>query len=196
MKIHNEFSIPLPPPEAWLALGRRLVRPGGRVFVLTVPGTAIEGTSEIYGPVESLPEIIESMVIDLEYLGRQSHMELFVVLRDGVSFNRGLEERIRQAIRSALSPRFLPDRITQAPAIPRTLSGKKQEVPIKKLFLGRSAGEVINRAAMANPECLDWYVERARAYAVDAAKQTAGPNFVGRLPGSQSAVRNLPGSSG
>ena len=144
------------------------------------------GTSEIYGPVESLPEIMESMVIDLEYLGRRSHMELFVVLRDGVSFNHGLEERIRQAIRSALSPRFLPDRITQAPAIPRTLSGKKQEVPIKKLFLGRSAGEVVNRAAMANPECLDWYVEQARAYTGDAANQT-GPQF---------AARNLPGSSG
>ncbi len=113
-------------------------------------------------------------------------MELFVVLRDGVPFNHGLEERIRQAIRSALSPRFLPDRITQAPAIPRTLSGKKQEVPIKKLFLGRSAGEVVNRAAMANPECLDWYIEQAQAHVGGAANQT-GPQF---------AARNLPGSSG
>ncbi|HEY5207491.1 MAG TPA: acetoacetate--CoA ligase [Roseiarcus sp.] len=154
------------------------------------------GTSEIYGPVESLPEIMESMVIDLEYLGRPSHMELFVVLRDGLSLNNGLEERIRQAIRLALSPRFLPDRITQALAIPRTLSGKKQEVPIKKLFLGRSAEDVINRAAMANPECLDWYVEQARVHARDAAKQTAGANPAGRLAGPQSAVRNLPGSSG
>jgi acetoacetyl-CoA synthetase len=143
-----------------------------------------------------LPEIMESMLIDLEYLGRQSHMELFVVLREGVSFNRGLEERIRQAIRSALSPRFLPDRITQAPSIPRTLSGKKQEVPIKKLFLGRSAGEVINRAAMANPECLDRYVEQARRYAGDTAKQIAGVDLAKGLAGPQSAVRNLPGSSG
>jgi acetoacetyl-CoA synthetase len=122
------------------------------------------GTAEIYGPVESLPEILDSMVIDLEYLGRPSHMELFVVLRDGLLLNEDLEERIRQAIRSALSPRFLPDRITQAAAIPRTLSGKKQEVPVKKLYLGRSAADVINRAAMANPDCLDWYVEQAKRH--------------------------------
>jgi acetoacetyl-CoA synthetase len=154
------------------------------------------GTSDIYGPVELLPEIMESMVIDLEYLGRQSHMELFVVLRGDLSLSLDLEERIRHAIRSALSPRFLPDRITQAPAIPRTLSGKKQEVPIKKLFLGRSVGDVVNRSAMANPECLDWYVEQALAYTGDAAKQTAGTDFAGRLSGSQSAVRNPPGSGG
>ena len=122
------------------------------------------GTAEIYGPVESLPEILDSMVIDLEYLGRPSHMELFIVLRDGLLLNQDLEERIRQAIRSALSPRFLPDRITQAAAIPRTLSGKKQEVPVKKLYLGRPAADVINRAAMANPECLDWYVEQAKRH--------------------------------
>jgi acetoacetyl-CoA synthetase len=127
------------------------------------------GTAEIYGPVESLPEILDSMVIDLEYLGRPSHMELFVVLRDDLSLNEDLEERIRQAIRSALSPRFLPDRITQAAAIPRTLSGKKQEVPVKKLYLGRSAADVINRAAMANPDCLDWYVEQAKRHV--AARQ-------------------------
>ena len=131
------------------------------------------GTSEIYGPVERLPEILNSMVIDLEYLGRPSHMELFVVLRDGATLDVGLEERIRQAIRAALSPRFLPDRITQAPAIPRTLSGKKQEVPIKKLYLGRSAEDVVNRQAMANPECLDWYIEQARVHADGLAVSTA-----------------------
>ena len=121
-------------------------------------------------------------------------MELFVVLRDGLSLNAGLEERIREVIRSALSPRFLPDRITQAPAIPRTLSGKKQEVPIKKLFLGRSAEDVINRAAMANPECLDWYAGQAGSHG-DAAKQVAAHDLVGRSAGSQSSIRNLPGST-
>ena len=131
------------------------------------------GTSEIYGPIERLPEILNSMVIDLEYLGRPSHMELFVVLRDGVTLYADLEDRIREAIRAALSPRFLPDRITQAPAIPRTLSGKKQEVPIKKLYLGRSAEDVVNRQAMANPECLDWYIEQAREHARGLAVPTA-----------------------
>ena len=59
----------------------------------------------------------------------------------------------------------LPDEIMQAPAIPRTLSGKKQEVPMKKLFLGHPQEKVINREIMANPHCVDWYIERARAYA-------------------------------
>jgi len=131
------------------------------------------GTSEIYGPVEGLDEVMDSMVIDLEYLGRPSHMELFVVLRDGVTLDAGIEGRIRQAIRSALSPRFVPDRITQAPAIPRTLSGKKQEVPVKKLYLGRSVADVINPAAMANPECLDWYIAQARWHVGEIAAKTA-----------------------
>lgn len=134
------------------------------------------GTAEIYGAVERLPEILDSMVIDLEYLGRQSHMELFVVLRDGVSLDPALQDRIRQAIRAALSPRFVPDRITQAPAIPRTLSGKKQEVPVKKLYLGRAVAEVINPAAMANPECLDWYAGQAKRHAAaTAAAVVSGP---------------------
>jgi len=130
------------------------------------------GTSEIYRPVESLPEVLDSMVIDLEYLGRQSHTELFVVLRESLRLHAALEERIREAIRTTLSPRFLPDRITQAPAIPRTLSGKKQEVPIKKLYLGRSAEDVLNRQAMANPECLDWYIEQARQHSRNFAARS------------------------
>ena len=131
------------------------------------------GTSEIYGAVETLPEILDSMVIDLEYLGRPSHMELFVVLRADATLDVGLEDRIRQAIRSTLSPRFLPDRISQAPAIPRTLSGKKQEVPIKKLYLGHSAEAVVNREAMANPECLDWFIAQSREYALGLEGSTA-----------------------
>ncbi|AKJ31563.1 acetoacetate--CoA ligase [Caldimonas brevitalea] len=116
------------------------------------------GTSEIYAAVEALPEVLDSMVVDLEYLGRESYMALFVVLRDGLVLDDTLRERLAQAIRGAVSPRFLPDEILQAPAIPRTLSGKKQEVPIKKLMLGQAVDKVVNRDAMANPECIDWYV--------------------------------------
>jgi acetoacetyl-CoA synthetase len=123
------------------------------------------GTSEIYGAVETIPEILDSMVIDLEYLGRPSHMVLFVVLRADATLDVGLEDRIRQAIRATLSPRFLPDRISQAPAIPRTLSGKKQEVPIKKLYLGHPVEAVVNREAMANPDCLEWFIAQSRQYA-------------------------------
>ncbi|HEY6877897.1 MAG TPA: hypothetical protein VI299_07745, partial [Polyangiales bacterium] len=123
------------------------------------------GSSEIYAAVESLPEILDSMVIDLEYLGRESWMALFVVPRAGVTLDQALTARIREAIRTKLSPRFLPDAIVQAPEVPRTLSGKKQEVPIKKLFLGLPLDKVVNRAAMANPQCLDWYQRQAAEHA-------------------------------
>jgi acetoacetyl-CoA synthetase len=120
------------------------------------------GTSEIYSAVESLPEVLDSLVLDLEYLGRSSRLLLFVTLGQERELNEELTSRINAAIRSRLSPRFLPDEIIQAPAIPRTLSGKKQEVPMKKLFLGMSPDKVINREIMANPHCVEWYIELAR----------------------------------
>lgn len=122
------------------------------------------GTSELYSAVEALPEVLDSMVVDLEYLGRESHMPLFVVLRPGLMLDEALRARITGAIRTALSPRFVPDEIHQVEEIPRTLSGKKQELPIKKLMLGQPVDKVINREAMANPGCLDWYVRMAAAH--------------------------------
>jgi acetoacetyl-CoA synthetase len=120
------------------------------------------GTSELYSAVEALPEVLDSMVVDLEYLGRESYMPLFVVLRPGASLDDGLKKRINDAIKTALSPRFIPNEIFQVAEIPRTLSGKKQELPIKKLLLGQPLEKVVNKDAMANPGCLDWYVELAR----------------------------------
>ncbi len=123
------------------------------------------GTSEIYSAVEGIPEVLDSMVVDLEYLGRDSYMPLFVVLRPGVALDDALKRRISDAIRQSLSPRFVPDAIVQVAEIPRTLSGKKQELPIKKLLLGQPLDKVVNREAMANPGCLDWYVQFARQHA-------------------------------
>jgi acetoacetyl-CoA synthetase len=123
------------------------------------------GTSEIYSAVEALDEVVDSMVVDLEYLGRESYMPLFVVLREGAVLDDALVRRIHQAIRDSLSPRFLPDGIFQVAEIPRTLSGKKQELPIKKLLLGQPIDKVVNREAMANPGCLDWYVAFAERHA-------------------------------
>jgi acetoacetyl-CoA synthetase len=130
------------------------------------------GTSEIYSAVEGLPEVLDSMVVDLEYLGRESYMPLFVVLRDGVALDDGMRARIHEAIKTQLSPRFLPNDIFQVAEIPRTLSGKKQELPIKKLLLGQPLERVVNREAMANPGCLEWYVQLARRRA-DAAGESA-----------------------
>ena len=119
------------------------------------------GTSEIYDAVEELDEILDSMVLDLEFLGRESKLLLLVVLREGVQLDEGLTDKIRQAIRTGVSPRFLPDVIQAAPEIPRTLSGKKQEIPMKKLFLGQDANKVLSRDTMANPHVVDWYIESA-----------------------------------
>ena len=122
------------------------------------------GTSELYSAVEALPEVMDSMVVDLEYLGKESYMPLFVVLRAGVTLDEPLKKRIHDAIKTALSPRFIPNEIFQVAEIPRTLSGKKQELPIKKLMLGHPLEKVVNKDAMANPGCLDWYVALARQH--------------------------------
>lgn len=116
------------------------------------------GTSEIYAAVESLPEVLDSIVLDLQYLGQDSALVLFVVLREGAHLDDAIVARINEAVRSALSPRFLPDEVIQAPAIPRTLSGKKQEIPLKRIFQGHDPSTVINRDVMANPEVIEWYV--------------------------------------
>jgi len=126
------------------------------------------GTSEIYNAVEALPEVLDSLVVDLEYLGRESDMPLFVVLRPGSTLDDALKGRINRAIKIALSPRFVPNSIHQVAEVPRTLSGKKQELPIKKLLLGQPIEKVVNRDAMANPGCLDWYVAFAAARASHA----------------------------
>jgi acetoacetyl-CoA synthetase len=127
------------------------------------------GTSEIYSAVEALPEVIDSMVVDLEYLGSDSYMPLFVVLRPGVALDDGLRAKIEGAIKTSLSPRFLPNDIFAVAEIPRTLSGKKQELPIKKLLLGQPIEKVVNKEAMANPASLDWFVALAARRAEAAA---------------------------
>jgi acetoacetyl-CoA synthetase len=127
------------------------------------------GTSEIYSAVESLPEVLDSMVVDLEYLGRESYMPLFVVLRPGVPLDNAMRAKINDAIKTSLSPRFAPNDIFQVEEIPRTLSGKKQELPIKKLLLGQPIEKVVNREAMANPGSLDWFVAFAARRAAQAS---------------------------
>jgi len=131
------------------------------------------GTSELYSAVESLPEVLDSLVVDLEYLGRESYMPLFVVLREGITLDVALQEKIYNAIRTALSPRFVPNATFQVADIPRTLSGKKQELPVKKLLLGQELKKVVNLDTMANPSCLDWYVNFAQKRNTDGSDRPA-----------------------
>ena len=126
------------------------------------------GSSEIYRAVEALPEIMDSLVVDLEFLGRDSFMPLFVVLAPGAVLDAALRTRISDAIRHSLGPRFAPDDVQAIAAVPRTLSGKKLEVPVKKLLLGGDPARVVNRDSMANPDAFDWFIGYA-------ARQRAGP---------------------
>ncbi|MGB7422163.1 MAG: acetoacetate--CoA ligase [Comamonas sp.] len=124
------------------------------------------GTAEIYRVVEELPEVLDSLVVDLEYLGRPSFMPLFVVLQPGVALDAPLTERIRQQIRTKASGRHVPDAVVQVSEIPRTLSGKKMEVPVRKLLLGASLSQVASPDAMQNPRCLDFFATYAKTLGI------------------------------
>ncbi|MEL7098435.1 MAG: acetoacetate--CoA ligase [Pseudomonadota bacterium] len=121
------------------------------------------GSSEIYQAVEGLPEVLDSLVVDLEYLGRESFMPLFVVLAEGQALDDAMKAKIGEAIKQAVSARFIPNEIVQIAEVPRTLSGKKLEVPVKKLLLGGDADKVVNRDSMANPSSFDIFVDYAKA---------------------------------
>jgi len=119
------------------------------------------GTSELYGVVERLPEVVDSLVIGLELPDGRYWMPLFVVLTEGVALDEATRSRINGAIRSALSQRHVPDDIVAVPAVPRTLTGKKMEVPVKRLLLGRPLSEVAAMGAIADPSALDFFVDYA-----------------------------------
>lgn len=113
------------------------------------------GSSEIYQAVEALEEIQDSLVVDLEFLGKASFMPLFVVLTEPGKLDDALREKIKMAIRNAVSARFVPDDIVEIKDVPRTLSGKKLEVPVKKLLLGGDPSKIVNRDSMVNPSSFD-----------------------------------------
>ena len=123
------------------------------------------GSAEIYQAVEGLDEVLDSLVIDLEFLGRDSFMPLFVVPVEGAQFDDALKDKINDAIRTQVSARFIPNEIVEIAQVPRTLSGKKLEVPVKKLLLGGDAGSVVNRDSMANPDSFDFFIAYALARA-------------------------------
>ena len=127
------------------------------------------GTAELYRAVEALPEVLDSLVVDLEYLGRESWMPLFVVLREGQVLDETLVTRINGEIRKALSARHVPNDVFAITTVPRTLSGKKLELPVKRLLMGQPVEKVVNRDAMANPDSMDWFIALAAQRASTAA---------------------------
>ncbi|WP_392894106.1 acetoacetate--CoA ligase [Streptomyces sp. LN699] len=120
------------------------------------------GSADIYEAVERLPEIKESLVIGLEEPNGGYWMPLFVHLAPGATLDDDLRDRIKATIRAELSPRHVPDEIIEVPAVPHTLTGKRIEVPIKRLLQGAPLAKAVNLGSVDRPELLDFYAELAR----------------------------------
>jgi acetoacetyl-CoA synthetase len=121
------------------------------------------GTSEIYQAVESFPEVNDSLIIDLELLGRESFLPLFVVLAPGATLDEALKERIKHKLRRDVSPRHVPDVILEITAVPYTLSGKKMEVPVRRILLGHDVAKAANVGAMRNPQSIQFFIDYAES---------------------------------
>jgi acetoacetyl-CoA synthetase len=122
------------------------------------------GTAEFYSVVEGLDEVVDSVVVHLEDReGGAGELLLFVVLAEGLELDAGLRKKIVGELRTALSPRHVPDEIYQVRAVPRTLSAKKLEVPVKRILTGTPAESAAAKGALANPESLTAFEELARA---------------------------------
>ncbi len=122
------------------------------------------GTSEFYGVVEAIDGVAESLVVHLaDGAGGPGELLLFVAIEEGATLDDALRSRIAKALRNGLSPRHVPDEIQAVPAIPRTLNGKKLEVPVQRILSGDPLEKVANPGAMANPKSLYFFVELAKA---------------------------------
>ena len=117
------------------------------------------GTSEIYRAVASVPEVTDALVVDIPRPGTEGWMPLFVVLRDGVELSDDLRGELARRIREQCSPRHVPDEVYAIAEVPRTLSGKVLEVPVKRILTGTPPEQAASRDSLANPAALDWFVE-------------------------------------
>jgi acetoacetyl-CoA synthetase len=172
----------------WLKLIERPDAVGGVIFGRsdsTINRYGIRmGTSELYRVVEEFPEVSDSLVVDLEYLGKESYLALFVVLREGgvadpavagrsshksnpatseTAVPTELRTRLLDAIRTKLSARHVPNEVFAIAQVPRTLSGKKLEVPVKKILLGHPVEKSVNRDSMGNPQSMEWFIDFANS---------------------------------
>jgi len=119
------------------------------------------GTSEIYRAVLGIDEILDALVVDVPRPGTEGWMPLFVVLREGAELDDELKREIARRVRSHCSPRHVPDEVFAIAEVPRTLSGKVLEVPVKRILRGTPPEQAASRDSLANPAALDWFVELA-----------------------------------
>ena len=120
------------------------------------------GTAEIYRSLATLPQIDDSLIVNLDLPHGRFFMPLFVKLKEGIALDEGLREQIRATLRREYSPRHVPDKIYQVDSIPFTLTGKKMEVPVRKILLGVAPERAANRDAVANPHALDYFAAYAK----------------------------------
>jgi acetoacetyl-CoA synthetase len=119
------------------------------------------GTSEIYRAVQAIPEVLDALVVDVPRPGTEGWMPLFVVLREGAELDDELEGEIKRLIRERCSPRHVPNAVYRIAEVPRTLSGKVLEVPVKRILMGTVPERAASRDSLANPAALDYFVELA-----------------------------------
>jgi acetoacetyl-CoA synthetase len=119
------------------------------------------GTSEIYRAVLALPELVDALVVDIPRPGTEGWMPLFVVLAEGAELSDELKATIKRRIREDCSPRHVPNEIYAIAEVPRTLSGKVLEIPVKKILMGGDPDRAASRESLANPAALDYFVELA-----------------------------------
>ena len=145
----------------------------GRCFVLGRSDATLNrygiriGTAEVYRSLSLLPEVQDALIVNLDLPGGGFFMPLFVKLAEGVALDTSLEARIRDTLRREYTPRHVPDRIYQIPGIPYTLTGKKMEVPVRRILMGTPAEKAANRSGVADPSTLDFfaaYVRRQQDY--------------------------------
>ena len=124
------------------------------------------GTSEIYRAVLSIDEIVDALVVDVPRPGTDGWMPLFVVMREGAEPDEELPPEIARRVRERCSPRHVPDEVFAIEEVPRTLSGKVLEVPVKRILMGTPVEKAASRDSLANPQALDYFVEMAKRLAV------------------------------
>jgi acetoacetyl-CoA synthetase len=132
------------------------------------------GTSEIYRALAGIPEVVDALVVDVPRPGTEGWMPLFVVLAAEAELTDALQAEIRQRIREQCSPRHAPDEIFTVAAVPRTLSGKLLEVPVKRILMGVPAEEATSQGSLANPESLGWFADLSARLAETQPRRNGG----------------------
>ncbi len=154
-------------PGIWRQGDFFMINERGACFVLGRSDSTLNrfgiriGTAEIYRCMELLDEVDDALIVNLDLPGGKFFMPMFVKLSNGLDLNDDIDKKIRQTLREKYSPRHVPEKIYQVEEIPYTLTGKKMEVPVRKILMGVPEEKAANRNVMANPDSLDYFIRFA-----------------------------------